>query len=284
MQAVEALETLELLGSTQWGLVTTAQATAAGVERLWLSRLTQRGTLQRVRHGVYSLPSAKIDPWQDLHAAWLATSPKETATERVDAADPIVVRGASAVALHRLGDLVPATHEFLSPNRHQSSQSDVKFIRENISSRDMSSIDGLPVTSVPRTIVDLARDSIDENHLADIATQALGAGEVDYENLAGRLDPHAEQYGHGDGHEFLEHLVELSPRPQPTETNRHQSYFQGVMAPYMNQFNKLTEPAMQPIRQQNLVGQQISDQIQKLVREAMSPMINQWGQITPKFP
>ena len=211
MQAVVALETLELLGSTQWGLVTAAQATAAGVERLWLSRLAQRGTIQRVRHGVYSLPSAKIDPWQDLHAAWLATSPKETAAERADTVDPIVVRGASAAALHRLGDLIPATHEFLSPRRHQSSQSDVKFTRERISDRDIVWIDGLPVTSIPRTIVDLARDSTDENHLADIATQALGAREVDYENLAGRLDAHAEQYGHSDGHEFIEHLVELSP-------------------------------------------------------------------------
>jgi predicted transcriptional regulator of viral defense system len=54
MRALDVLETLELLGSGQWGLVTTAQANEAGVSKMQLSRLAARGTVQRVRHGVYA--------------------------------------------------------------------------------------------------------------------------------------------------------------------------------------------------------------------------------------
>ena len=44
MLAVDVLESLELLGSSQWGLVTTTQASEAGVSKMHLSRLADRGT------------------------------------------------------------------------------------------------------------------------------------------------------------------------------------------------------------------------------------------------
>lgn len=215
MQAVEALEILELLGSTQWGLVTSAQAKAANVERLWLSRLAGKGILQRIRYGVYALPSAAVDPHQDVHAAWLATVPTLTAAQRRDADDPVVVGGVSAAAIHQVGDLIPVKHEFISPTRRQSSQADVVFRREEIPPRDITWADGLPVTSVPRTVVDLAKAPTDAGHLADIVSQALSERAVNHENLAGRLDPYAKQYGHQDGHELLQDLMEQSPPRRP---------------------------------------------------------------------
>ena len=57
------LTALEELGAMQWGLVTTGQAKRIGIEeRLWLSRLMDRGIIHRIRHGVYALPSETLWP------------------------------------------------------------------------------------------------------------------------------------------------------------------------------------------------------------------------------
>ena len=73
LSAGTVLAALEEIGAMQWGLVTTGQAQQAGIERVWLSRLLDRGVIHRVRHGVYALPSATHGPFQELQAAWLAT-------------------------------------------------------------------------------------------------------------------------------------------------------------------------------------------------------------------
>ncbi|WP_407922876.1 type IV toxin-antitoxin system AbiEi family antitoxin domain-containing protein [Brevibacterium sandarakinum] len=41
------------------------QAARIGVDRVTLGRLSGRGALTRLRHGVYSLPSATFEPLQD---------------------------------------------------------------------------------------------------------------------------------------------------------------------------------------------------------------------------
>lgn len=77
------LTALEELSAMQWGLVTTGQAKQVGVRRLWLSRLMDRGVLQRIRLGVYALPSATHGPLQELQAAWLTTDRTQTLEERL---------------------------------------------------------------------------------------------------------------------------------------------------------------------------------------------------------
>ncbi|GAB7305223.1 hypothetical protein MAFF212519_31410 [Clavibacter michiganensis] len=73
MKSLDALPLLAELTAGQWGMVTTAQAEAVGVSRLQLSRLAQRGLLERMAHGVYRdagsapgewdpIPSSRITP------------------------------------------------------------------------------------------------------------------------------------------------------------------------------------------------------------------------------
>jgi len=193
MRAVDALEALELLGSTQRGLVTTAQAREAGLSGVDLTRLAKSGKLLRVRHGVYALPSAGVDRLQDLRAAWLAAS----------ANGEVVVSGASAAALHGLGDLVPAAHEFTAPVRRQSTLPDVRFRRSKLSDHDVTVVDGLPVTTVVRTATDLAASSLDSGHLAGVLSAAVEDPGVDVEELAQALSPHAVRYGFSTGRALL---------------------------------------------------------------------------------
>jgi predicted transcriptional regulator of viral defense system len=193
MRAVEALETLELLGSSQRGLVTAAQAKVAGVSRVDLARLVESGTLFRARHGVYVLPSAGVDPLQDLRAAWLSAS----------AAGKVVVSGVSAAAVHGLGDLVPASHEFTAADRRQSAQPDVRFRRAELSEPDVTWVDGLAVTSVPRTVADLARASLDSSHLASVLSDAVDDPSVDVDELEHAVERYSRRYGAKSGRDLL---------------------------------------------------------------------------------
>ncbi|WP_433020169.1 type IV toxin-antitoxin system AbiEi family antitoxin domain-containing protein [Kribbella sp. CA-294648] len=119
MRAVNVLESLELLGSSQWGLVTAKQATKAGVSKMHLSRLTDRGTVQWLRHGVYALPSADTGPLRGLRAAWLATGSRPAGNQPL-----AVASGESAATVHRLGDLLPSKYEFTTAVRRQTTQPD----------------------------------------------------------------------------------------------------------------------------------------------------------------
>lgn len=197
MAAVDVLETLELVGSTQRGLVSTAQAREAGVSKMALSRLAARGTLRRVRHGVYALPSADAGPLQDVRAAWLAAGGEST----------LVVSGASAAAAHGLGDLVPAKHEFTTASRRQTSQPDIRFRKGELGAGDVTRVDGLPVTTVVRTVADLARAATDVGHLAALVGDAIDRPDTTATDLVMALEPAAARFGHGDGASLLKALL-----------------------------------------------------------------------------
>ncbi|MDQ1124001.1 hypothetical protein QE412_002574 [Microbacterium trichothecenolyticum] len=198
MRAVDALEALELAGSTQRGLVTTAQAREAGLSGVDLTRLADAGKLLRVRHGVYVLPSAGSDRLQDLRAAWLAAS----------ANGEVVVSRASASAVHGLGDLVPAAHEFTAAVRRQSTLPDVRFHRAALEDVDVTVVDGLPVTTVVRTVGDLVASSLDSDQLARVLSDAVERPGVDVEALVTVLTPYAARYGFDSGRAML---AEVAP-------------------------------------------------------------------------
>lgn len=201
MRAVDALETLELLGSAQWGLVTTSQARSAGLSNVQLARLADQRTLTRVRHGVYALPSARTDSLQDLHAAWLAASRD---------GERVVVSGASAATVHGLGDVVPARHEFTAAGRRQSAQPDVRFHRTDLSDGEVVLVDGLPVTSVERTVEDLSGSALDADHLATVLEDAVTRSQANPRKLASALERNARHYAAASGAQLLADLAPAS--------------------------------------------------------------------------
>jgi predicted transcriptional regulator of viral defense system len=211
MYAIDVLEALELLGSGQWGLVTTAQASEAGVSKMHLSRLADRGTVQRVRHGVYALPSADTGPLQGLRAAWLATGSQPAGKESL-----AVVSGESAAAVHGLGDLLPAKYEFTTGVRRQSTQSDLRYRKRALPDEDVIWVNGLPVTTIARTVEDLATGGIDFDHLAGAVRDAVTTTDVASVALAQALEPAAERFGSPDGNALLLAALKAAGyRPDP---------------------------------------------------------------------
>ena len=245
MRESQVLEELEMFGSSQWGLVTAAQARGLGVERLWLSRMSSRGMLQRIRHGVYALPSAQYGPLQDLQAAWLATDASLSAENRLEAKDPVVVSHVSAAGVHQLGDLLATLHEFSSPARRQTTQKDLRFHRCEVPVRDITWVDGLPVTSVARTVGDLATHATDFDHLATVVRDAVEDHHIKVSDLAERLFPHIDTYGAASGAGLVQSLLDqagYTPEKDPS-------------------VNKVWDAASRDIRA-HLLGAEWSDMIQ----------------------
>lgn len=208
VRVTEAMARISRLAAGQSGLFTAAQAGREGVTRLRLARLADAGVLERVTQGVYAFAGAD-DEHRVLRSAWLALDPARTAEERL--ADPAtcgVVSHTSAAGLHGLGDLLDDQPEFTFPFRKQT----IRHIRLHLgelSPADVTLVDGLPVTTVERTISDLLRDRHDTEHVAQIAGQAARRGIVDLGVLAEHLEPLARRHGKCDGAALVEHLLDL---------------------------------------------------------------------------
>lgn len=212
MKAVDAVTTLEELGAAQWGLVTTAQAGEYDVSRVALGRLRDEGIIHPVRRGVWALPSADHGPLQELRAAWLAIESASLATTRRGGTVDLAVSHTSAAVVHFLGDLIPARHEFTTERRRQTTQPDMAFHRGELG-EDITIVHGLPVTSIPRTVEDLAASGVDFEHLAEIIRDALGSPEVRWRDLGRRLDPLVRRFGYDTGPDLINGSLEHAGLP-----------------------------------------------------------------------
>lgn len=213
MKSHDALRILADVSASQWGLVTSAQAAARGVDRLSLSRLAQAGDLERLAHGVYKDSGAPSDAHLDLRAAWLATSPSELAGERLKRRpSSATVSGESATRLHGVGDLRAAKSEFTLRARKQTQRADVRYRTRALTDDDVTVREGLPVTTVERTLADLVEARTDLSLVADALADATRQGGVDADRLAHLLTPLAVRNGHkkGDGDALLERLLQLA--------------------------------------------------------------------------
>lgn len=206
MDAVEALEALELLGVDQWGLVTTSQASENGISRLWLQRLSDRGVIQRLRHGVYALPSSRPGALQDVRAAWLNLTASTPFQGSVHGSD-LVVSGASAASVHEIGDLVPPYIEFSTSQARMTKQRDLRLVRRGLPADDIYDLDGLPVTTVERTIYDLSAAATDLDHLTTLVVDAARRPDISIDKLAESLDARAATEGRPSGRAMLQEML-----------------------------------------------------------------------------
>ena len=213
---MSAILDLADLAAEQWGLVTTAQARSLGVSAQAVARLADQGTLERLTHGVYRVSGAPPEPLDELRAAWLILDPGRRSSERLRDSSPPMISHRSAALLHGLGDLDADEHEFTAATRKQSRRTDVRLHRSHVGRDDWTVVDGLPVTSVLRTVSDLAAARIDGGHLASVVRDALTLKGVDDQRLAEVLRSHASHYGapRSNGLALLSRLLQESGVPE----------------------------------------------------------------------
>lgn len=201
------------LSTSQWGMVTTAQAAAHGVKRMDLSRLAKAGHLERLAHGVYRDAGAPADEFESLRAAWLAADPSRTAEARLrDLVDGVVVMGKSAASLHGVGDLPADRYELSSPVRRQTQRPEISYRQRQLDPVDVTIARGLPVTTIERTVADLVEARTDLSLVADVLRDAARTRRLDTDRLIDLLGPLAARndVGTGNGAALLDHLTALA--------------------------------------------------------------------------
>jgi hypothetical protein len=127
------------------GLITTRAASQLGVDRRALVRMVGRGELARVHHGVYRHVAAPVTRAQSLLAATLAVG------------DGAMVSHRAALAHHGVGNFVCSLIEVLSPTGTAQRRPGLIVHRSiTVTAGHLHLVDGVPVTTRARTLVDAA--------------------------------------------------------------------------------------------------------------------------------
>ena len=279
MKSRDAMRLLEELSTSQWGMVTTAQAAAHGVPRLDLSRLCQSGHLERLAHGVYRDAGAPSEEFESLRAAWLAADPSHTAEQRLrDLSGGVVVMGASAASLHGAGDLPADRHEFSAPVRRQTQRREVSYRRRSLEPTDVTLAHALPVTTIERTIADLVEDRTDLSLVGDVLRAAARSRRLDTDRLAELLAPLSARnhLRKDDGHALLRHLAALAGLDTASlveEISTSDTLSALVAATNLSRFSDvdLSDPVIGPATQEAL--REFSEYVARSVQDSLVPAL-----------
>lgn len=178
---------LARIASRQHGVITAAQLVGAGLSRAGVTRRVQRGDLHRVHFGVYRVGHVAPSVEADYLAAVLACG------ERA------YLAGLAAAHLLRLVRNRPPVPEVVVVGEHRHPGL-ITHRMNTVPFAEVSVYRGIPVTTVPRTLVDLApRLGFDELaaacHEADVlhgtapgATLAIARGRPGAQKLRAILD------------------------------------------------------------------------------------------------
>ena len=164
--AKDTLDTLYPIAEAQAGYFTTRQAEAAGIHRVRLARYAQSGRIQRVRRGVYRLTHFPRSRYEDLFIAWLEAGP--------DAA----ISHDSALLLYELSDALPAAIHLTVPRTASRRRGGLRLHTNQISPAEIVNFEGLPVTSVARTLVDVAVAGLSDELVEQAVLEAIDRGLV----------------------------------------------------------------------------------------------------------
>jgi predicted transcriptional regulator of viral defense system len=157
---------IQQLAEQHDGLVTSAEARAAGISDSTLVRMMKRGRLERIARGVYRLPFMGIDRFGQHREAilWITGNrgPKLAA-----------ISHQSALALYGISDANPDRIHVSVPGSTRLRRAKPEWIvihQTELSRSDLNVHEGLPVTSVARTIEDL----VGAHTRNDLLRQAVG--------------------------------------------------------------------------------------------------------------
>ncbi|MFZ1242316.1 MAG: type IV toxin-antitoxin system AbiEi family antitoxin domain-containing protein [Anaerolineae bacterium] len=168
---LETYNRLYQIAEAQAGYFTTAQAQALGIARAQLSRYVAAGQLERCQQGIYRLTPFPRMPHEDLFIAWLAAGPAA------------VISHDSALALYELSDALPARIHITVPRNASHRRPGYRVHTSRITPAEITHYGALRVTTVPRTITDIASDGLADDLVIQAAQEAVARGLASPEQL-----------------------------------------------------------------------------------------------------
>lgn len=149
---------------SQAGYFAAHQARKCGFSWERLSSNVNTGRFTRIRRGIYRLTQFPGSEFEDLFVAWLRTGPDS------------VVSHESALSLYRLSDVLPAEIHLIVPRTSSRRRSDIRQHTHHLNPDEVTKREGLPVTTVPRTLADVAASGLAEEQVRLAIREAIERG------------------------------------------------------------------------------------------------------------
>jgi predicted transcriptional regulator of viral defense system len=171
------------IAEAQAGLFTARQAQRAGFSFPLLSHHVKTGKFLHLRRGLYRLADFPEQPHADLFAAWLSAGEKA------------VLSHDSALALYGLSDHLPAQIHLTIPRTASHRLAGLRLHTGKLTPQEITQRQGLPVTSLPRTLTDLVSNGLASELITQAIRQALERGLVEAQTLqeVARLEQYFNQ-------------------------------------------------------------------------------------------
>jgi predicted transcriptional regulator of viral defense system len=161
------------VAENQAGYFTAHQAREAGFTWERLSSNVKNGKFLRVAQGIYRLSHFPGSPQEDLFVAWLRTG-KDS-----------VISHESALAVYDLADVLPGEVHVIVPRTASRRRRSIRLHTSRLNPGDVTFREGLPVTTVVRTIADVILAGLADEEINKAIHEALQRGLVTREDLLG---------------------------------------------------------------------------------------------------
>jgi len=188
------LEALFEIADDQAGYFTSRQAIAAGLSYRQLSYYATTGRIERVRKGVYRLRHYPSSPHEDLFLWSLSLGPRA------------VLSHETALALYDLSDVLPSQVHATVPRTSSRRRTGICLHTGHLPKSGTTHYERLPITTVPRTLADVAEAGLADELVTQAAREALRRGMTTASHLrryassrGGRLARLIEQALRGEG-------------------------------------------------------------------------------------
>jgi predicted transcriptional regulator of viral defense system len=159
------MDELFALAEEQDGLFTSKEARSLGIQDSVLVRLRQRGRLERMSRGVYRIahyPAERLAQYRET-VLWAQAS---------NGPERIALSHETALLLYGISDVNPPRVNLTVPVSARMRRVHPKWIelhRANLATEDIQLHEGMPVTTVERSILDVLATT----HRSDFARQAI---------------------------------------------------------------------------------------------------------------
>jgi predicted transcriptional regulator of viral defense system len=159
------------IAESQAGYFTAAQARKVSFSWERLSINVKTGKFLRVAQGVYRLVHFPSSPFEDYFVMWLKTGANA------------VISHESALAVYDLSDVLPGEIHIIVPRTASRRRKGMHMHTNRLRPGEVTTREGLPVTTVARTIADAAASHLAEDQVRQAVREALVRGLTTPEEL-----------------------------------------------------------------------------------------------------
>jgi len=152
------------IAEDQAGYFTLAQARKIGLRKTQIYRELKRGKFEKANRGVYRFVQFPASQFEEIHIAVLS------------AGKHAVVGFQSALYVYDLSDMIPIEVHLILPDTSSRRRPGIRVHTIQLTPKDVTEFEGLPITTVDKTIIDCAFAYVQDEQIRMAISQSLWRG------------------------------------------------------------------------------------------------------------